>query len=144
MAGRLRGVPDPMIGTNAFLLVLRRALTSCPVGRLVTPVVGGHDEARRSGLRRCLAPKLPRSAHQQETDGSAARSVDGGCDLSCRLIVFDAGRRGEGQLELDGREPAKRALAAATVVGVLDPHDGLVGELAAGPPAAAVEHVLLE
>ena len=45
---------------------------------------------------------------------------------------------------LDGRQLPEDALAASTVVGVLDPDDGLVGELAARPPAPPVEHILLQ
>lgn len=47
-------------------------------------------------------------------------------------------RRGEGELELNGREPAESALAAAAVVGVFDPEDELVAKLGAGVPAAPV------
>src|SRR5690606_30943766 len=73
--------------------------------------------------------------------GSAATSVDGGCDWSCRVgggCLLGC----EGEFVLDGGELAEAALASAAVVGVLDPADDLVAELGSGPPdSPAVQHV---
>jgi len=50
----------------------------------------------------------------------------------------------ERQLELNGGQLAKAALAPAAVIGVLDPVDDSVEELGPGPPAPAVEELELE
>ena len=51
---------------------------------------------------------------------------------------------GEGEFVFDGGEFPEGALAAAPVVGVLDPGDDRVAKLVAGSPALLVQDVLLE
>lgn len=119
MAGEY-SCPRPLMNTS-------QRPTNRKVGKL--PIF-----ASQRAIATCWTP-IPASS------GSSPTSVDrlfGGSCCDGERILADGG------FELDGGEPAERALAATSVVRAFDPGDDCQAKLFACLPDLAVEHVLLQ
>lgn len=65
-----------------------------------------------------------------------------------QVTVGGSGREGHGRvhdgLVIDGGQSAQASLPATAVIGPLDPRDDRYAKLFSGPPALAIQDVLLE